>query len=557
MSDPSDSEAAPLVVTAVIPTRAASSSTTTSRGLSVLLLILLCTALLLFLLSVYRVQLQLGEHTRGVQRWKDAPIATGGFSPLFSNAPPTLPARAPPTPETIEADQQEDVRYYAGRALTSAAEVAEAARSAVAEHAAALIPSPPAHTNLSIIIAHLSSYTIVYDYGGVGCSGWALEANLLLYGLSLFLPASSLHAITSPWECSGLPPWVADAIHALSSKPLPANIDILITHRPPPGYTSFPSSSWGRVIRQRPRYIVGRSMTEVHRVPSSWGDAINRLVDECWLTSSQQLAPFLLGGALPSRLFVVPEPVDVRLWDAQAAEPPQLSVAGLRAFNWLAVGKLEERKGFRELLYAWFSEFSADEDVALFVHTYAHNAAGDPRNAHRLQQRFLSLVHSLNLSRPLSSLPFNSTHVITRELPTALMPSFYRTFSAFVLPTHGEAWGLPLAEALLSALPVVATNSSGLLDFVDDSVGWLVPVVGWERARGPEWRDEDGGLWASASVSALRKTMRRVVNDRVEREARAKRGMARMREKYSVEAVAERMLRRLHAITAVVDERRQ
>lgn len=36
---------------------------------------------------------------------------------------------------------------------------------------------------------------------------------------------------------------------------------------------------------------------------------------------------------------------------------------------------------------------------------------------------------------------------------------------AFVLASHGEGWGLPIAEAMAMQLPVIATNWSG-------STGW-------------------------------------------------------------------------------------
>jgi glycosyltransferase involved in cell wall biosynthesis len=43
-----------------------------------------------------------------------------------------------------------------------------------------------------------------------------------------------------------------------------------------------------------------------------------------------------------------------------------------------------------------------------------------------------------------------------------------------VLPTRGEGWGLPLAEAMSMGLPVITTNWSGPTAFVDESVGYLL-----------------------------------------------------------------------------------
>ena len=541
MSDPNDdTESDPFFPPSRILSTPAPSA---NRPLSIALSVLLITAFFLFLYSAYQVQLHLQSPGRLLRYWDAHPLL-----------PPSSRAPHPPSPPPPDL---EDSLFYAGHDMTSPAIVEAEATSILHLASPGLIPPPHPHLNLSSLGSLLSIYSIVWDYGGVGCSGWALEANLLVYGLSLLLPSSSLHVLTSPYHCSGLPPHISHTIHQLSTQPLPSTVDFLITHRPPPRYPRrFPYSPWGRPLLRRPHYLIARSMTEVHRIPSSWATAINSAVDEVWLPSTQQLAPFLLGGTEASRLFVVPEPFDSRLWaEGDDGGGPQVEVSGRRAFAFLSVFKLEERKGWRALLYAFFSEFSADDDVSLHLLTYRHQGA-DPRNPRRVQAELVAYIHSLILSRPAASLPFASVHVVTRELPTTVMPAFYRAFDGFVLPTHGEGWGLPVVEAMRAGLVVVATNSSGMLDYLDEEVGYLVRVFGWEKAQGPEWREEDGGLWASVSVQHLRQVMRAAVERKVEREVKARRGKARVMERYTPEVVAERMVRRLAELVPIVDHRR-
>ena len=353
-------------------------------------------------------------------------------------------------------------------------------------------------------------------------------------------------------------------------------------------------------------------MTEVHSVPRHWGERVNERVDECWLTSRRQVAPFLLGGADGRRLWVVGEPLDVRMWDeeeqrqrllkengsfVQAGEEGSgLTIKGRRRFNFLSVfsqlgttsrshtsratssaacpydrscplllcvgrsTELEERKGWRELVYAFMREFSADDDVALFIHTYLH-ASADQRNPYRVQHALLQYIRSLNLTEQPSP-PYSSVHVVTQTIPTSWLPRFYSAFSAFVLPTHGEGWCLPMAEALMSGLPLLATNASTHLQYVHADNAYLLPVVGYERAAGPEWdadrgADEEAAMWPTVSVSGLRRAMRRVSGanqqQREQREAKGRRGRDDMSSEYSVEAVAERMVRRLYEITKLID----
>lgn len=64
------------------------------------------------------------------------------------------------------------------------------------------------------------------------------------------------------------------------------------------------------------------------------------------------------------------------------------------------------------------------------------------------------------------------TH-LTREDMRDLLASA----NAFVLSTRGEGWGLPIAEAMAMALPVIVTNYSGPTAFTNIENAYLVPVL--------------------------------------------------------------------------------
>eukprot|EP00758_Cryptobia_borreli_P013600 Tbor_TRINITY_DN5848_c3_g1::TRINITY_DN5848_c3_g1_i3::g.6182::m.6182 len=46
------------------------------------------------------------------------------------------------------------------------------------------------------------------------------------------------------------------------------------------------------------------------------------------------------------------------------------------------------------------------------------------------------------------------------------VPELYTTHDAFVLPTRGEGWGLPLMEAMAMGLPAIATDWGGQVEFM-------------------------------------------------------------------------------------------
>jgi glycosyltransferase involved in cell wall biosynthesis len=52
----------------------------------------------------------------------------------------------------------------------------------------------------------------------------------------------------------------------------------------------------------------------------------------------------------------------------------------------------------------------------------------------------------------------------------------YNAADCSIVPSRVEPFGLVAIEALACGTPVIATNAGGLPDFINDSVGALVPV---------------------------------------------------------------------------------
>ena len=51
--------------------------------------------------------------------------------------------------------------------------------------------------------------------------------------------------------------------------------------------------------------------------------------------------------------------------------------------------------------------------------------------------------------------------MVQHELSREELRWLYAVADAFVLPTRGEGWGLPVVEAMAMELPVVVTNATG------------------------------------------------------------------------------------------------
>ena len=136
---------------------------------------------------------------------------------------------------------------------------------------------------------------------------------------------------------------------------------------PPPSAKLPERDSRKRRRRRRggPLYVVGRSMFETDGIPGDWAEKCNEWVDEVWLPSEFNRQTFAAHGVDEARLQLMPQPLDLKLFDADAVTPAVLPHRPRFAF--LSVFKWEKRKGWDALFAAFLREFTASEDVALFL----------------------------------------------------------------------------------------------------------------------------------------------------------------------------------------------
>jgi uncharacterized membrane protein YgcG len=71
------------------------------------------------------------------------------------------------------------------------------------------------------------------------------------------------------------------------------------------------------------------------------------------------------------------------------------------------------------------------------------------------------LLHAIAIAIAIAIVP----QVVSEHLSSRELAMFYRGCDAFVLPSHGEGWGLPTHEAMAMGLPVVTTDWGGSTEF--------------------------------------------------------------------------------------------
>jgi glycosyltransferase involved in cell wall biosynthesis len=113
---------------------------------------------------------------------------------------------------------------------------------------------------------------------------------------------------------------------------------------------------------------------------------------------------------------------------------------------------------------------------------------------------------------------------------------------------RGEGWGYPLFEAACRGKPVIATNYSGPIDYLDADHHYLVPYRLVSVAH--EYMDfKDDMVWADPDVSQATSLMRYVYEHREEARSRAKDGARLLNQKYSLDNIGQMAAQRLQQLS--------
>jgi glycosyltransferase involved in cell wall biosynthesis/SAM-dependent methyltransferase len=361
-------------------------------------------------------------------------------------------------------------------------------------------------------------------------SGYASEAINYLLPLSEEVELGIFHLNNNYSEkfVAGLSAPDRDRLFALRDKYEQIKGGIVIDHNPANGFAYVSDAA----------YRIGRTMFETDRISPAWVNACNQM-DEVWVPSRFNAETFAASGVERDKLVVMPESVDENEFNPDQHEP--LPLPNRAKFNFLAIFEWSRRKGWDVLLSAYLREFSAEDDVCLYLRTYLFSKPdGDPREA--IQRLIDEHAATLNLGEKV--LP--RIHIIAEQVAQADLPRLYKAADCLVAPSRGEGWGRPHHEAMMMGLPVIATNWSGNTEFMNAANSYPVDYdLGETVALDPELRHYHGHRWANPSEKSLRDQMRRVQQHPILARAKGLHARRDMLKNYSRESVTKLVVTRL------------
>jgi len=267
--------------------------------------------------------------------------------------------------------------------------------------------------------------------------------------------------------------------------------------------------------------------------PLEWIDEFNEHLDGI-VCQSEHVRKILVDHGVTSPVYVSRSGVDH--WEQ--VEPDSSYVIEAKRFRFLHVSSCFPRKGVDVLLKAYGDSFSASDDVTLVIKTHPN-----PHNEVHV------LLEGLRLERS----DFPDVRIVEEDLSDAALQSLYKQCHALVVPSRAEGFGLPLAEAMLSGLPVITTGWGGQLDFCSDQTAWLID---YDFQKAQTHFNLYDSVWAEPKRVHLAKTMRKVYElPDEERAHKSALGREMLLRDFSWEKVAHRLVRSAQRVAKRTVER--
>ena len=212
---------------------------------------------------------------------------------------------------------------------------------------------------------------------------------------------------------------------------------------------------------------MGFCMLETDFVPQLWAQKMN-LLNGVIVPSYFCMSSFMKSGVnVPIR--TVPLGVDFDIFKPDG-EKLLLDSDITTSFNFITVGQWTQldRKNIGETFKIFLETFRDRNDVGLIakVNNLGTGTTDKIQCIERLHQLRRSLGFTPN-SGP-------KIYLVHGTMTQDEMARLYRNAHAFVLPSMGEAWGMPILEAAASGLPVITTGGTGAETFMNPEYSILL-----------------------------------------------------------------------------------
>lgn len=195
---------------------------------------------------------------------------------------------------------------------------------------------------------------------------------------------------------------------------------------------------------------------------------------------------------------------------------PQNTKSAADKFNILAFSAWNPRKGWDQLISAYYSEFFDCDDVSLTIKTHGDQdeIISAIKKIKKDTTKFLVKVENNSKIQSSQSPPKCEVRIDLSQLSEKDIQGYFSNFDLFASATKGEGFGLTIAQAGIAALPVLVPNQGGHTDFCPQ---WAYQVDSFTAActniGNPQIYDNSNMDLYQCDHLSLKKNLRKAYDD--------------------------------------------
>jgi FkbM family methyltransferase len=282
-------------------------------------------------------------------------------------------------------------------------------------------------------------------------------------------------------DLSEVPAAMRDAIAVLAARPPPQTGPELVISQHYPVY----------VPPARGDICTALFFWEESRIPAATIALLDRGFDGV-LAPSRAVAKALIDSGLSIPVRLIGFAPDLAAFHRL---PPRPAGAG-GIFSFLHVSSGFPRKGVDVLLAAFAAVFTAADLVRLVIKVFPNPHNDVAAQIEQLRARTQDLAEIV---------------LIDRDLPAEEMARLYGAADAMVLPSRGEGFNIPAAEAMAAGVPLIVTGFGGHMDFCTAENARLID---YRFAPSATHLATPHSVWAEPDAADLAAALREAVADR-------------------------------------------
>ena len=205
---------------------------------------------------------------------------------------------------------------------------------------------------------------------------------------------------------------------------------------------------------------VGITMLETNDISKSVSVLNMNGMDEICVPSNQE-AKTLKKSGVTTNIKVISQPINVEMFKKNRDTKINFNSLVDKTFKFYTIGEYVERKNLFDLIAAFRLAFSNLDNVSLIIKTNAQSK--------QLLQEFQKFKKDMGTHKQ-----HKQEIVVSERLSETDMIGLHNACDCFVMPSYGESFCRPAAEALVLGKTPIVTDNTGMTDFINNDNGFLI-----------------------------------------------------------------------------------